>query len=168
MHRAYLALLLFVALPLSAQEAPAGRDWIDFGLKGLGLRGGVSLSGDGQGIAGATVDIGDLFTDQLRFRLVGELGFAPSPNTYTGSFELVYRFTPDSEMAVPYLGMGLGVAGSEVCGTLPDCPSIWLQFALGFELALNDAFNWLIEYHPQDALRQHRVFVGFSTRRRDR
>ena len=41
-----------------------------------------------------------------------------------------------------------------------------IRLALGFELPMWDGFSWFIEYHPQDALRRHRIFVGLSTRRR--
>ncbi len=147
----------------SAVEETANRR-VQFGLFSLGVRGGVDLEQSGQALAGASVDVGYVYTPRLRFRIVGELGFAPSPNSYVGSFEAVFRFTPDSAIAVPYIGTGLGVVGNEACGADPDCPAIWWQFALGFELRLSRSANWFLEYHPQDALRRHRLLAGITMR----
>ena len=161
-------LVMFVMVPsLDGQDAVSddgGRPWIKLGIYTLGLRGGVDIEGDGQALAGGSLDLGYLYSERLRFRLVGELGFAPSPNSYVGSFELAYRFTPDSNIAIPYLGTGIGLAGNELCGTVSGCPAVWWQFVLGFELRLNDRVNWLIEYHPQNALRRHRILVGIVMR----
>jgi hypothetical protein len=162
-------IVLAFATALHGQEAATdgGGQWIGLGLYTLGLRGGADLEQSGQALIGASLDVGHVYDERLRLRLVGELGFAPDPNTYVGSFELIYRFTPDSSVAIPYVGTGLGLAGSEQCGSDPGCPGVWWQFVLGFELRLNRQFNWLIEYHPQNALRRHRILVGLVMRRGD-
>jgi hypothetical protein len=81
------------------------------------------------------------------------------------SGEVIYRFTPDADRAVPYVGFGLAVAGRDDCSTFPGCPEAWLQFALGFELTFRDNMNWMLEYHAEDALNRHRLLVGLTTRR---
>ena len=163
-----LVFVTLVVVPsLGGQETvsdDSGRVWAKFGIYTLGLRGGFDLEGNGQALAGGSLDVGYLYSERLRFRLVGELGFAPSPNSYVGSFELVYRFTSDSNAAIPYIGTGIALAGNELCGDVPGCPAVWWQFVLGFELRLNDRINWLIEYHPQNALRRHRILVGVVMR----
>ena len=159
--------VLVASSSLKAQEPGAsegGRPWIKFGVYSLGLRGGYDLEGDGQALVGGSLDLGYLYSERIRFRTVGELGFTPDPNSYVGSVELTYRFTPDSTLAIPYIGTGLGLAGSEGCGSVQGCPAVWWQFVLGFELRLNDRVNWLIEYHPQDALKRHRILVGIVMR----
>ena len=123
-----------------------------------------AVEGDGQALVGGSLDLGYLYSERLRFRTVGELGFTPGPNSYVGSVELTYRFTPDSNVAIPYIGSGLGLAGDEMCGSVQGCPAVWWQFVLGFELRLNDRVNWLIEYHPQNALKRHRILVGIVMR----
>jgi len=163
-----LVFVTLVVVPsLGGQETVSddgGRPWAKFGVYTVGLRGGFELEGDGQALAGGSMDVGYLYSERLRFRLVGELGFAPSPNSYVGSFELAYRFTADSNVAIPYIGTGIALAGNELCGTVPGCPAVWWQFVLGFELRLNDRTNWLIEYHSQNALKRHRILVGIVMR----
>ena len=167
--RQVICLCVFaVAAPVSAQEPPPDqprREWIRFGVYGIGLRGGVDLESDGQALAGGTMDLGYLLTDRLRFRLSGELGFSPGPNSYVANFEFLYRFTPDSTIAIPFVGTGIGVFGSEECGSDPRCPGLMWQFALGFELPLSEYFNWLLEYHAEDAFRRHRLFLGLEMSR---
>ena len=162
-----LCLLLLGGALHGQDEGTSGerRPLLNLGLNTVGLRGGFDLEQSGQALAGASMDVGSMYSERLRFRLVGEFGFTPSPNTYVGSVELTYRFTPDSGVAIPYVGTGFALAGSEVCGSDPGCPGIWWQFVLGFELRLNRRFNWLIEYHPQDALKRHRILVGVVMRR---
>jgi len=158
---------LMVVSSLGGQETvsdDSGRPWTKFGIHTVGLRAGFDLERDGQALAGGSMDVGYLYSERLRFRLVGELGFAPSPNSYVGSFELAYRFTADSNVAIPYIGTGIALAGNELCGSIPGCPAVWWQFVLGFELRLNDRMNWLIEYHPQNALKRHRILVGIVMR----
>jgi hypothetical protein len=162
-----LCLLFFGGTLHGQDEGTSGerRPFLKLGLNTVGLRGGFDLEQSGQALAGASMDVGSMYSERLRFRLVGEFGFAPSPNSYVGSVELTYRFTPDSGVAIPYVGTGFALAGSEVCGSDPGCPGIWWQFVLGFELRLNRRFNWLIEYHPQDALKRHRILIGVVMRR---
>jgi hypothetical protein len=135
------------------------------GLFGFGVRGGVDLQGNGQLVVGTTLDLGDLFSSRLRLRPSGELGVFNGPNSYVGSFEALYRFTPDDQAAIPYLGTGLSLAGHDHCGTDPGCPAVWVNLVVGFELHYGSTFNWLLEYHGMDALRRHRVFIGLTTRR---
>ncbi len=149
----------------SADEAAADRPF-QFGLLGFGTRVGADFHGDDQVILSVTLDWGDLYGSRLRLRPSGEFGFGSGPNTYVGSLEAVYRFTADSVIAVPYVGAGVGLFGQEDCGGAPACPAAWAQFVLGFELKFREQFNWLLEYHGEDALRRHRLFIGLTTRRR--
>ena len=68
-------------------------------------------------------------------------------------------------MATPYIGLGLGVAGRDGCGTDPACPGLWLNTVFGFELHYHSTFNWLLEYHGMDRMRRHRLYIGLTTRR---
>ncbi len=162
--------VLVLALPLAAQEfhpppAPRGGSrGTRLGLFGFGVRGGLDLSG-GQLVVGATLDAGDLFSDRLRLRPSGEIGFSNGTNTYLGSLEALYRFTADDRAVTPYSGAGLGVAGHDRCGTDPRCPGIWFNLVLGFELHYRSTFNWLLEYHALRGFGENRVYVGLTTRR---
>lgn len=161
-----LCLFLFGgALHAQNERTSENRPFLKLGLNTVGLRGGFDLDQSGQALAGASMDVGHMYSERLRVRLVGEFGFTPSPNTYVGSVELTYRFAPDSGVAIPYIGTGFALAGNEACGSDPGCPGVWWQFVLGFELRLNRRFNWVIEYHPQDALKRHRILVGVVMRR---
>jgi hypothetical protein len=135
------------------------------GLFGFGVRGGVDLRGDGQMIIGSTLDMGDLFSNRLRLRPSAEVGVFNGPNTYVGNFEALWRFTTDEEIATPYLGFGVGVAGRTDCRSDPQCPDLWLNLVFGFELHYRSTFNWLLEYHGMDAMRRHRFYIGLTTRR---
>jgi hypothetical protein len=135
------------------------------GLFGFGMRGGLDLSHNGQLVLGSTLDIGDLFTSRIRLRPSAEIGVFNGPNTYVGNMEALWRFTDDEEVATPYVGLGLGVAGHEGCGTDPQCPDLWFNLAFGFELHYRSTFNWLLEYHAMDRLRHHRLYIGLTTRR---
>jgi hypothetical protein len=135
------------------------------GLFGFGVRGGVDLRNNSQMILGATLDIGDLLTSRVRLRPSAEVGVFNGANTYSGSFDTMWRFTEDEEVATPYIGLGLSVAGREGCGADPQCPDLWLNLTFGFELRYRSTFNWLVEYRALDALRRHRLFVGLTTRR---
>jgi hypothetical protein len=135
------------------------------GLFGFGVRGGVDLRHSGQFVLGTTLDIGDLFTNRIRLRPSAEIGVFNGPNTYIGNFEALWRFTDDEEVATPYVGLGLGVAGRENCGADPNCPDLWLNAVFGFELHYRSTFNWLVEYHGMDQMRRHRLYVGLTTRR---
>ena len=135
------------------------------GLFGFGVRGGLDFTGNDQFIAGATLDLGNLFTSRVRLRPSAEVGVFNGVNTYVGSFEALFRFTDDNQMAQPYLGTGFSLAGRDDCGSATDCPGIWLNIVFGFELHFRSTFNWLIEYHGMDLLQRHRFYVGLTTRR---
>lgn len=155
------------AWPLGAQqfqEAPETAPRLQVGIFGFGARGGVDLQGDGQAVLGVTLDAGHVLTPRLRLRPSGELSFLAGANRYLANIEMVYRFTPDRDAAVPYLGTGVGLAGQDGCGADPDCPAIWWQFVLGFEVRIREGISWHLEYHPEDTLRRHRILLGLSTR----
>ncbi len=171
-------LTLLIAAPLAAQEPgqePFQPDtipeemrapWIKLGVFGFGARIGVDFEGEGQAVAGLALDLGYVADERLRLRLVGEIGILSTDNTYVTSLEFAYRFMPDSARAIPYVGMGVGLFGRAECETDPDCPAIWAQFVFGFEMRLREQMNWLIEYHPEDTFRRHRLFIGLTTRER--
>lgn len=146
-------------------KGPGARTGTRIGLFGFGVRGGVDLRGAGQLVLGTTLDVGDLFSNRVRLRPSAEIGVFNGPNTYVGNFEALWRFTDDEEVATPYVGFGLGLAGRENCGSDPNCPGLWLNLVFGFELHYRSTFNWLLEYHGMDRLRRHRVYVGLTTRR---
>jgi hypothetical protein len=127
--------------------------------------GGVDLEGEAQMLAAVTLDFGHLLTERLRVRPSAEIGFLGGDNSYLANFELVYRFTGDRRLVVPYVGSGFGLRGRDACGTDPDCPNIWIQFVLGFDVRLRDRIGWTVEYHPADLLRRQRVLIGLTTRR---
>jgi hypothetical protein len=135
------------------------------GLYGFAARAGVDFEGQGQAVASVTLDLGDIYTDRLRLRPSAELGFGWGDNTYVANLETVYRFTGDTEVAVPYVGGGIALSGQEGCGSSDECPALWVQFVLGFELQLRNQMNWLLEYHAEDAFGRHRIFIGLTTRR---
>jgi hypothetical protein len=135
------------------------------GLFGFGVRGGVDLRGDGQLVVGTTLDLGDLFSSRVRMRPSAEIGVFNGPNTYVGSFDTLWRFTEDEEVATPYVGLGLAIAGREGCGADPQCPDLWLNLTFGFELRYRSTFNWLLEYRAMDMFDRHRILVGLTTRR---
>ena len=135
------------------------------GLFGFGVRGGLELRRSGQLVLGTTLDMGNLFSNRIRLRPSAEIGVFNGPNTFVGNMEVLWRFTDDDEIATPYIGAGIGVAGRENCSTDPNCPGIWLNAAFGFELHYRSTFNWLVEYHGMDEFRHHRLFIGLTTRR---
>jgi len=146
--------------PLGAQEPRT-----DIGLYGFSARGGVDFDGPGQAIVSMALDVGHLFTQRLRLRPSGDLGFLGDDNTYVASLELVYRFVDDVQPVVPYVGTGLGLFGRELCGQDPGCPGVWIQLAVGFEVRVRDPVSWLLEYHAMDAFDRHRFMIGLTTRR---
>lgn len=173
--RPLIGLLLLVTAGASWAQEPDASDSVavgpgapafEIGLFGFGARGGVDFEDDGQAVFGVTLDAGHVFTERLRLRPSGELGVLNGANTYVANLEALYRFTPDTEVAVPYVGAGVGLAGRGDCAVAPGCPAVWLQFALGFELWLREGIAWTLEYHPEDAFRRQRVFIGLTTRRR--
>ena len=105
-------------------------------------------------------------TNEVLLRIsTAEVGLFNGANTYVGNFEVLWRFTTDEEVATPYIGGGLALAGRDGCGTDPGCPGLWLNAVFGFELHYRSTFNWLVEYHGMDAMRRHRLYVGLTTRR---
>ncbi len=171
MIRGMAILVLAVAGTVEAQqfvppeEAPPSGSGIRVGLFGFGSRLGVDFEGTNEVIVSVTLDGADLFTPQVRLRPSLEIGIGDSLGSYVGSLELMYRFTPDTEIAVPYVGFGLGMWFQQRCSSNPNCPDLWAQFALGFELRMRDQINWLLEYHGENGLRRHRFLVGLTTRR---
>lgn len=169
-----IGLLVLLGAGLAAQLATA-QDFVPpknsrhsgtrIGVLGFGVRGGLDLASDGQFILGTTLDMGDLFTDRLRLRPSFDLGVLNRANTYAGSFDALWRFTNDEEVATPYVGLGFSVAGHDSCGDDPQCPDLWFNLTFGFELRFRSTFNWLLEYRALDALDKHRVFIGLTTRR---
>lgn len=157
------------AAPAVAQEfvppddAAADRHGVRLAILGFSTRLGVDFD-DERAIVGTALDILDVGTERVRLRPSVEIGLGET-YSYVVSSELLYRFTPDTERAVPYVGFGLGVFVQEGCGSIENCPDLWMQFALGFEIRLQNPVSWFFEYHPQDALSRHRFFVGLTTRR---
>ena len=135
------------------------------GLFGFGVRTGIDLKGDGHLVLGTTLDMGNLFSNRVRLRPSAEIGVFNGENTYVASMEALWRFTDDEEIATPYIGTGLSLAGHDACGTDPQCPDVWLNLVFGFELHYRSTFNWLVEYHGMDMLRRHRFYIGLTTRR---
>lgn len=162
--------MLAAAAPLAAQEfhpPPVRRsgDGTRLGLFGFGMRGGIDLSGATQLVFGVTLDAGNLGSNRFRLRPSGEVGVFNGDNTYVGSFEALYRFTNDDQVATPYAGGGLSIAGRDHCGNYADCPGLWVDVAVGVEIHYRSTFNWLLEYHAMDAFRHNRLYVGLTTRR---
>ncbi|MBI2072843.1 MAG: hypothetical protein HYW52_01505 [Gemmatimonadetes bacterium] len=167
-----LPFLLCLPLPGRAQEfvppqeqAAGGTGSLRIGIFGFASRVGVDFAGTNQVIVSPTLDVADLFTNRLRLRPSAEIGLGDTVATYVINLELMYRFTADQEIAVPYIGFGGAVMSQERCATAVDCPRLWAQFALGFELKFREQINWLLEYHGEDGLRRHRFFIGLATRR---
>lgn len=171
--RALMVWCLVLGLPLAARAqqaadsgfAPPVSRW-RVGLFGFGARVGADLNGDANLVFGYSLDVADLYVEGLRLRPSAEVGLGgDSSDTYVGNLELIYRFTKDSDIAVPYVGVGLALQGHRTCSSDPQCPNLWAQFALGFELAIRPSFNWFLEYHGEDGFRRHRLFIGLATRR---
>jgi len=166
-----VAAVLVLATSLAAQEfhPPAVRRSAEggtrLGLFGFGVRGGIDLKGTTQLVFGATLDAGNLFSNRFRIRPAAEIGVFNGPNSYVGSVEGVFRFTGDEQVATPYVGGGFGLAGHDACGADPECPDLWVNVVVGFELRYRSTFNWLLEYHGMDAFRHNRIYVGLTTRR---
>jgi hypothetical protein len=166
---AFVLALLSITGPVTAQDfAPPEDDappsTIVFGISGFSSRLGLDFRGTNQIVASMAVDVADIYSERVRLRPSFEIGVGGAA-TYLMNAEVMYRFLHDTETAVPYVGGGLGVYGQPNCDVAPNCPRLMLQFALGFEIRLQNNFNWLIEYHGEDALRRHRFFIGLATRR---
>ena len=151
--------------PDAEEQAATGEGRLNFGLYGFSMRMGLDIEGDTQPLVSLALDIGDVLTDRLRLRPSAEIGFGNVIDTYVVNAEVMFRFTDDTEAAVPYVGGGFGVAGQDNCRLATVCPEVWLQFALGFEIRIREHLNWLLEYHAEDGLQRHRLFIGLSTRR---
>ena len=151
--------------PDAEEQAATGNGGLNLGLYGFSMRMGLDLEGDAQPLVSLALDMGDVLTRRLRLRPSAEIGFGDAVDTYVVNAEIMFRFTDDTEAAVPYVGGGLGVAGRDNCALAPECPEVWLQFALGFEIRIRESLNWLLEYHAEDGLQRHRLFIGLSTRR---
>src|SRR2546426_462114 len=157
--------------PLTAQEfhpppvRPSGGRGTHIGLFGFGVRGGIDLAGSTQMVFGVTLDAGNLVSPRFRIRPSGEIGFFNGRNSYVGSLEALYRFTGDEQTATPYVGAGFSLAGHQSCGAAPDCPDLWANLVVGFELHYRSTFNWLLEYHGMGGFRHNRLYVGLTTRR---
>lgn len=168
---ALLVLLTATAPSLAAQDfRPPDEDKepskVKIGLTGFGARAGVDFKGTSQLVSSITLDVADLYSDRIRVRPSGEIGIGGGVNTYLANLDVMYRFLPDAERAVPYVGLGMGVfAANPGCGPAPGCPKLWPQFTLGFELNFRPGINWLLEYRGEDLLRRHRFFIGLATRR---
>ncbi|MCH7491583.1 MAG: hypothetical protein IID05_12935 [Gemmatimonadetes bacterium] len=155
-------------IPQDAEEqATSGNGGLNLGLYGFSMRMGLDIEGGGgaQPLLSLALDMGDVFTRRLRLRPSAEIGFGNAVDTYVVNAEVMFRLADDTEAAVPYIGGGFGVAGQDNCGLAPNCPEVWLQFALGFEIRIREFLNWLLEYHAEDGLQRHRLFIGLSTRR---
>lgn len=135
------------------------------GLFGFGLRGGVDFRRSSQLVFSGTLDVGDLFSNRVRLRPSADIGVFNGPNTYAFSMETLWRFTDDEDVATPYVGLGLGLAGRDNCGADPQCPDLWFNMVFGFELRYRSTFNWLLEYHGMDRIRRNRLYIGLTTRR---
>lgn len=158
---ARLAAQEFQPPPIGGAEEHGSR----LGLYGFGVRAGIDFTDNGRLALGATLDLGQIATARLRPRAALGLSVFNGPNTYIGAADLLYRFGADDDRAVPYVGAGLSLVGAEDCSTAPDCPALWVNVVLGFELRFRPAFNWLMEYHGMDWLHENRLYVGLTTRR---
>jgi len=173
MRQVCLAMLLVAGgiTPLAAQEfhpppvRPSGGRGTHIGLFGFGVRGGIDLAGGTQMVFGVTLDAGNLVSPRFRIRPSGEIGFFNGRNSYVGSLEALYRFTGDEQTATPYVGAGFSLVGHQSCGADPDCPDLWANLVVGFELHYRSTFNWLLEYHGMGGFRHNRLYVGLTTRR---
>jgi hypothetical protein len=172
--RSVWLIMIFAAsgvVRLVAQEfhpppvANAGRHGTRMGLFGFGVRSGIDLAGKTQVVFGVALDGGDLLGPRLRIRPSGEIGVFNGVNSYVGSLEAVYRFTDDAQSVTPFAGGGFSLAGHDACGNDPDCPDLWANVVIGFELHYRSTFNWLLEYHAMDHFRHNRFYVGLTTRR---
>jgi len=173
MRRVWLTMLLAAGgvTSLAAQEfhppqvRPAAGGGTHLGLFGFGVRGGIDLAGSTQMVFGVTLDAGNLVSPRFRIRPSGEIGFFNGRNSYVGSLEALYRFTGDEQTATPYAGAGFSLVGHQSCGADPDCPDVWANLVVGFELHYRSTFNWLLEYHGMGGFRHNRLYVGLTTRR---
>jgi hypothetical protein len=153
------------ATPAVAQEfepppdAAAPDRGTRLGLEGFGVRGGLDFTQHGRLALGATLDLGQLFVARFRLRASGELSVFNGPNVYVGSLEALYYFTGPAEG--DRTGTGWGWPAPVQRGPTAD---LWPGVVLGFELRFRPTFNWLLEYHGMDWLKENRIYAGLTTR----
>ena len=148
------------APPSPGQSSAAGSSGFLVDVLGFSTRGGFQVNKGGQFLLGSTIDIAQLGTPQVRLRPSFEVGFGSSSTSIGLNAEVVYRFQPDSAVAIPYLGLGWGYYDDHAT------KRGWATVAMGFELPFKRNMNWLLEYHALDALKRSRFFVGLATRGR--
>lgn len=163
-----LCLLVASAGGLYGQELQLPRDLDAAGRRGLRLdliavseRVGIDPTGTAQWVWGATVDLLELFSPQVRFRPSFEVSFDRRRLGLHWAGEIVYRFQGDSAPAAPYVGLGVGRYEQQQCDR---CPEVWPTVVMGFEVRFRPGFNWLLEYHGLDRLGRHRFLAGVATR----
>ncbi len=157
-------LLCLLAGPLHAQDT-GGVPKFRIGLFGFAAQLGVDFAGDDQLVVGSALDLGNIYGERLRLRGSAQLGVGSEVNTYVFNGEILLRFLPDAEVAVPYIGGGVGLYTQEDCGSADSCPDLWLQFILGFEVRIRSYIAWFIEYQGQDVFNRNRLFIGLTTKR---
>lgn len=145
--------------PSGGGSTSTGESGVRFGVLGFSTRGGGQVDHGGQGVLGATVDVAQLGSPQVRLRPSFEMGFGRTAGkSLHVALEVVYRFQPDNAPSVPYIGAGLGYYDD---GTTTR---VWPNLVMGFELPFRPTFNWLLEYHSLDRLGRHRFLVGFAAK----
>lgn len=154
-----------LAVPLAGQADGGGDAKFRLALLGFAARAGIDVTGDDQLIFGTTLDLGDLYTDRLRMRASGEIGLGGGADTYVIGGEATYRLVADTMPVVPYVGGGAALYSREGCDAVADCPALWAQFVVGFEINLRAPLRWLLEYHAQDGFGRHRFLIGLTTKR---
>lgn len=165
MRLSVILVACLLATPLHAQQGIDALPKFGLGLHGFGARIGVDFAGDDQLVVGSALDLGNVYGERLRLRGSAELGVGSDANTYVFNAELILRFLSDAQIAVPYIGGGIGLYTQEGCDTAEVCPDLWLQFALGFEVRIRSYMAWFIEYHGEDVFNQNRLFIGLTTKR---
>jgi len=160
-----------LATPLAAQAFPpppvqrTRHGGTQVGLFGFGLWSGLDVKESGQVVLGAALDIGNVAISRLRLRPSAEIAILNGANTYTGNFEVLYRFADDKPATVPYAGGGIALAGHAGCGTGSGCPAAWVNAVVGIEVRYRSTFSWMLEYRALDAFQHNRFCVGLTTRR---
>ena len=162
----FLATLMacLLATPLHGQDT-GSLPKFRLGLFGFGAQIGVDFAGDDQLVVGSALDLGNVYGERLRLRGSAELGVGSEADTYVFSGELILRFLSEDQIAVPYIGGGVGLYTQAGCGAAEGCPDLWLQFALGFEVRIRSYIAWFIEYHGEDVFNHNRLFIGLTTKR---
>ena len=136
-----------------------------FGIFGVGARVGFDLTDRDQGFMSTIVDMGDLVGPRVRLRSLAEISFGSGLDNYQVGSEIVFRFLDDSPPAVPYFAFGLSVFGQQQCQFFSDCPALYGNFSLGFEMLIDGTMAWMIEYRGEDLWRRNRLMIGVTSRR---